>query len=74
MIAYDMKRPGSSHASGIDFDTLAALEKDAVKSQATLAYVSTLYVENANQERYGDLKTQLANDRKWGNSSICRMF
>ena len=49
MIAYDMERPGSSHAAGIDFDTLEAPEQDAVKARARLAYISTLYVDNSNQ-------------------------
>ena len=70
MIAYDMERPGSSHASGIDFDALTAPEQDAVKARARLAYVSTLYVENSNQERYGDLKTQLAKDYTLGMSNF----
>ena len=74
MIAYEMERHGSSHAAGIDSDTLLAPKKNAVKARATLAYVSTIYVENSNQERYGDLKTLLANDGKWGNGSICRTF
>ena len=50
MIAYEMEQPGSSHAAGVDFDTLASPEQDAVKARDRLAYVSTLYVENTNQE------------------------
>ena len=62
IIAYEMERPGSSHAAGVDFNTLASPEKDAVKEQDRLSYFYTLYVDNSNQELYGDLKTQLAND------------
>ena len=62
MIVYDMERHGSSHAYGIDFDALTAPEQDAVKAWDGLEYVSTLYIENSNHERYRDLKTQLAND------------
>ena len=50
MIAYEMEQPGSSHAAGINFDALTAPEQDAVKAQARLAYVSTLYVDNTNQD------------------------
>ena len=70
MIAYAMERLGISHASGIDFDSLTAPEQDAVKAQARLACVSILYVDNANQERYGDLKTQLAKDYNLGMSNF----
>ena len=35
-----------------------------------MAYVSTLFVDNSNQERYGDLKTQLANDYTLGTSNF----
>ena len=52
MITYEMERPGSSHAAGIDFDTLACPEQDAVKARARLAYFSTLYVENSKKERF----------------------
>ena len=44
-----MERPGSSHAAGNDFDVLTTPEHNAVKAQVRLAYVSTLYAENANQ-------------------------
>ena len=74
MIAYEMERHGSSHAAGIDFNTLLAPERYAVKARSMLACVSTIYVENSNQERYGDQQTILANDGKWGNGSICRTF
>ena len=66
IIAYEMERPGRSHAASVDFYTLASPEKDAVKSRARLGYVYTLYVENDNQERYGYLKTQLANEYNLG--------
>ena len=49
MIAYDMDRPGSSHAAGINLDVLTSPEQDSVKARARLAYVSTLYLENDNQ-------------------------
>ena len=62
MIAYEMERYGSSQAAGVDFNTFETPEQDTVKAWYRLAYVSTLYIENSNQERYGDLKTQLAND------------
>ena len=61
MIAYEMEWYGSSQAAGVDFNTLENPEQDTVKARSRLAYVSTLYIENSNQERYGDLKTQLAN-------------
>ena len=70
MIAYEVERLGSLHAAGVDFNTLASPEKYAVKARARLEYVSTLYVENANQERYGYLKTQLANDYTLGTSNF----
>ena len=70
MITYEMKRPGSSHAAVIDFDALTTPEKDAVKARARLAYVYTLYVENDNQERYGDPKTQLSNNYTLGKSNF----
>ena len=66
MIVYEMERPGSSHAAGIDFDVLTSPKQDTFKARARLAYVSTPYVDNANQECYGDLKTQLANDYTLG--------
>ena len=56
-----MERPGSSHNAGTDFNLLPIAEQDAVRERARLAYISTVYVENSNQERYGDLKTQLSN-------------
>ena len=61
MISYDMERPGISHAAGIDFGALITPEQGVFKARAMLSYVSTVYVENSNQERYGDLKTQLTN-------------
>ena len=50
MIAYEMERPGSSQAAGIDFNTFETPEQDTVKARYRLAYVSTLYAENANQK------------------------
>ena len=70
MISYDMERPGISHAAGIDFNTLASPEQDAFKARARMLYVSTLYVENSNEERYGYLKTQLANNYTLGTSNF----
>ena len=70
MIAYDMEQPGSSHAAGVDFNTLASPEKDAVKERDRLSYFYTLYVDNSNQERYGDLKMQLANNYALGTSNF----
>ena len=70
MIAYDMERPGGSHAAGTDFNSLSIAEQDSVRARARLAYISFLYVENANQERYGDMKTQLANDYIMGTSNF----
>ena len=49
MVAYQIERPGSSHAAGTDFNSLSIAEQDAVREQSRLAYISTLYVENANQ-------------------------
>ena len=70
MISYEMEWPGSSHAVGIDFYALTTTEKEVVKAQARMAYVSTLYVDNSNQERYGYLKTKLANDYTLGTSNF----
>ena len=69
-IAYEMEWPGRSHAVGIDFGALTTLEQDAVKAWARLAYVYTLYVYNANKERYGHLKTQLAKYYTLGTSNF----
>ena len=70
IIAYEMERPGSLHAASIDFDTLESPEQDAVKAWDRLACVYTLYVENSKQERYGNLKTQLASDYTMGMSNF----
>ena len=70
MITYKMEGPGSSHAAGTDFNSLSIAEQDSVIAPARLAYISFLYVENANQERYGDMKTQLANDYIMGTSNF----
>ena len=70
MIAYEMERCGNSHAAGIDFDSLKATEQDAVKARARLKYVSTLYVDNAYQEHYGNMKTQITNDYILGTSKF----
>ena len=70
MITYKMEGPGSSHAAGTDFNSLSIAEQDSVRARARLAYISFLYVENANQERYGDMKTQLANDYIMGTSNF----
>ena len=70
IIYYYMELPGISHDAGNDIDSLSIAEQDAVRARARLAYISTLYVENSNQERYGDLKTQLANDYIMGTSNF----
>ena len=57
MIVNEMERPGSSHADVTDFNSLSISEQDAVRARARLEYISTLFVDNANQERYGYLKT-----------------
>ena len=70
IIAYQMERPGSSHDSGTGFNSLSIAEQYAFRARARLVYISTLYVDNTNQERYGDLKTQLANDYIMGTSNF----
>ena len=70
IIAYEMERAGRLYVTGTDFSSLSTADQDVVTVQARLAYISTLYVENANQERYGYLKTQLDNDYTMGTSNF----
>ena len=68
MIAYEIEQPDSSNTAGTNFNLFSIAEQEAVIARVRLAYISTLYVDNSNQERYGDLKTQLSNDYIMGTS------
>ena len=69
MIAYEMGQPRRSHAAGTGFNSLSIAQQDAFRAWDRLAYISTLK-KNANQKRYGDLKTQLSNDYIMGASKF----
>ena len=70
MISYEMERFGSWHTAGTDFNSISIAEQDAVRERARLTYISALYVENANQESYGYLNTQLDNNYIMGTSNF----